>query len=439
MFSYVAKTFREPPALHDRSASINLQHRNLSAILMTPLLSGSLALSLAIDKGFGALLALALLVTFATVRWRDLRSLRRQDITFLALINGYPVVVLFSIAFHGLSDPALFDTASRFLLCSLLYIGLRVRPADMQWIVIGAAMGCLLALFACLHHLLQWTPEATVSKGRFIGTENAVVFALLAHSLLLVAVTPNSINALKLRDQRLLLGSVLVAIAIVQIISQSRMGLAAWLLLSIYVVLWDRRLAGDRVKITVLLITVAGLMTVLTNSSYFYHLGGTLSELSANIGQIDQSTSLGQRLALWSLSGELIAAHPLFGHGVGQFNAALNSLPNADTLMETVRGYGHAHSELLQITVEFGLMGLALVLLSLAGPAILAFIEGFTIEVRHLLLGTVLSWLFLGLVQSELAHQKTTLMLAFLLALGFSLGMNRKYGPLGGNRMPSSS
>jgi hypothetical protein len=38
--------------------------------------------------------------------------------------------------------------------------------------------------------------------------------------------------------------------------------------------------------------------------------------------------------------------------------------------------------------------------------------------------------MFFGLTQTQLAHQKTTMMLALLLMLGFSHGMNRKFGAL---------
>ncbi|MEE4659689.1 MAG: O-antigen ligase family protein [Halieaceae bacterium] len=398
--------------------------------LLAPLLGCSLALALVTPKGFGVVLALAVLVALWLLRPAELARLRLQDGVFLVLFNTYPVLVAFSMLLHGSQDFGLFDNASRFLLLSILYLGLRTRPYDLSPVVLGAMAGCALAFCAAAVHFAYVSPSSADTLGRFVAFENAVVFAHIAFFLLLIAITPTSLSGLAGSRVRLLLIAVVILASGSLVVSQSRGVLVALLVLYVYLLFFDRRLPGHRLTRYLLLLSGIGTGVFLVSTPYLYHLGGTAAELAANYREIDQLTSLGQRLAQWSVSWRLILEEPFLGYGVGRFNEALNSLPDAAALTATVRGYNHAHNEYLHLAVEQGLVGLVVFLCALAGILYLTFRERFAADARHLLVGAIGFWLYFGLTQTQFAHQKTTMMFALLLVLGFSRGMNLKYGPV---------
>jgi len=62
-----------------------------------------------------------------------------------------------------------------------------------------------------------------------------------------------------------------------------------------------------------------------------------------------------ERLYLWGASLELLAKHPLFGVGPGNFRGAI--LPILETIDFRFTTSAHAHNSLLQYAVEFGIPG----------------------------------------------------------------------------------
>ncbi|HDH97388.1 MAG TPA: O-antigen ligase domain-containing protein, partial [Proteobacteria bacterium] len=62
-----------------------------------------------------------------------------------------------------------------------------------------------------------------------------------------------------------------------------------------------------------------------------------------------------ERLVLWKASLKLIARHPLFGVGAGNFRASIQPILDAANARLTSRA--HAHNSLLQYAVEFGVPG----------------------------------------------------------------------------------
>ena len=400
------------------TTSAHLEH------LVSALLSGGLALALVTPKGFGALLALLFLVALFSLRVRALRALRHQDWVFLLLFNVYPLLIGFNMVLHGVSDVGLFDNASRFLFLSVVYIVLRSTGFRMTYVILGAMVGCVLTFCAAFHHLLLGPPT------RFGAFENPIIFAQIAFFLLLIAATPVKLTSLPDDRARLLLFALIVATSITLAASQSRGPLMALAAFYGYLLFVDfRRPAGGVTKL-VLLVFGVGAVLFLTASADLQHLEATTAEFFANYERIDQLTSTGRRLAQWSLSWILIAEEPWFGHGVGQFNAALSALPDAASLTPTVRSYNHAHNDLINMAVEQGLVSVTVFLASLAAIAFLVMREEFGIDARHLVLGTMGFWLFFALSQTQFAHQKTTMMFALLLLLGFCQGMNEKFGTL---------
>jgi O-antigen ligase len=387
--------------------------------LHSALLGSGLALALVTSKGLGVALALLLLVSLLRLRPRTLAGLQMQDGLFLLLLSAYPLLVAFSMLVHGTQDPGQFDNASRFLLLGIVYIALRSAPFDIRFVVAGAMLGCTLTFCFSAWHLARGGAE------RFGGFENPVVFAQIAFYQLLVAATPTDLFRTPTARSRLPLVGVILMASVSLVASQSRVGLMALLALCAYLLFRDARRPRSAILRVVAVLVGSGAVILLLNTPQFAHLAQTTAELTANLGAIDERTSMGQRLALWSLSWQMIGEHPLFGHGIGQFREALNSLPDAALFSDTVRAYGHAHNELLQLAVEQGLVGLGMLLLAVAAIALMAKRQNFAPDARYLVVGAILCWLFFGLTHTPLAHQKTTMMFALLLTLGFSHGMNR--------------
>jgi len=400
-------------------------------LLLSLVMGASLAMTLVTDKGFGVLLGLLLVASFFALRPRELAALRRRDGWFLVLFNAYPAMMALSLLVQGGGDIALLDNASRFLAVSVVYLTLRAKAFNLGVVVLGAVAGCCLAGAASLlgqaQGLLMQEPGALVRYG---GTANPAVFAQLLFFLLLVAVTPIELPRLSGLRGRILLVAAVLLTATGVVMSQTRAVLLALAVFSVYLLFFDARLRSTSMTKSAVMLGIAASLLYLFNSAHLDHLSGTASELGRAFGHFDQQTSLGQRLSQWVLCLQLIAERPAFGYGVGQFSQALAGLPDATALTERVRSYGHAHSDYLQIAVELGLVGLVVFLTAMAALVLAVFREGFPAAARHLLVGTVSGWSFFALTQTQFAHQKTTMMFAFLLALGFSFGMNEKYGPL---------
>jgi O-antigen ligase len=62
-----------------------------------------------------------------------------------------------------------------------------------------------------------------------------------------------------------------------------------------------------------------------------------------------------QRLAIWQTTGKLIRANPWWGVGIDRFASEFN----ACNVFKLVPLCNHAHNNLLQLTVEFGIVGLS--------------------------------------------------------------------------------
>lgn len=410
---------------------INQQKPGLAACLLSHVLGASLALALVTPKGFGLLLGLLLVIGLLSLRPRELAALRWQDGVFLLLFNTYPLMVALRMLLDGFWDVSLFDNASRFVLLSIGYVALRAKSFDLSYVVIGAMAGCGLTCGASLlHQVAGMTVLQSHEQLRFGGFENPVVFAQILFFLLLVAVTPIKLARLSKSQARGLLISVILLASISLVISESRGVLFALVVLCGYLLHCDSRLSSTRITKAAVMLSAMCAVLILFNSAYFPHLNGTASELMGTFGQFDQLTSMGQRLSQWSLSWQLIVERPAFGYGIGQFETALNSLPGAASLTENVRSYGHAHNDFIQIAVEQGLVGLAIFMTALSAIVVLAVRESFAAAARHILYGAMAGWLLFAMTQTQFAHQKTTMMFALLLALGFGHGMNEKYGSL---------
>jgi O-antigen ligase len=93
----------------------------------------------------------------------------------------------------------------------------------------------------------------------------------------------------------------------------------------------------------------------LTSDNFSGRVGEVVNEIKTyEAGQ--SRTSIGQRFDWWMVAGQLIAEKPLFGHGTGSFQAAQQHSGRQTKIKLT----DNPHNEFLFLTVQFGLVGLAL-------------------------------------------------------------------------------
>ncbi len=79
--------------------------------------------------------------------------------------------------------------------------------------------------------------------------------------------------------------------------------------------------------------------------------------VTQRLTSVESSAQANPRIEIWSRTPGLIADHPVFGVGMGQFAEAAPEYGLVGTLQEGT--FQHAHNILLTITAELGLVGLA--------------------------------------------------------------------------------
>jgi O-antigen ligase len=121
-------------------------------------------------------------------------------------------------------------------------------------------------------------------------------------------------------------------------------------------------------------------------------------------------TSVGSRLSFLENSIKLIKKHPLIGTGTGSFvheYAIIKSPPTTNP-----------HNEYIYITVQFGIVGLLILLLFFMIPAIYS--RSLTIDTRYIAQGTILSIMLGCLANSWLLDTTEGHFYAYFLILAFA-------------------
>ena len=109
-----------------------------------------------------------------------------------------------------------------------------------------------------------------------------------------------------------------------------------------------------------------------------------------------ESVSAEGRLALWRQTEGLIAAYPIFGCGLGGYEAALHKYQVRGPIFR----YDYAHNDYLQLSAELGAIGLAIGMVlaaSLLVKAVRASLYSKDIDRRYLALACVGAFTAIGL------------------------------------------
>ncbi|MBP7579506.1 MAG: O-antigen ligase family protein [Vogesella sp.] len=87
--------------------------------------------------------------------------------------------------------------------------------------------------------------------------------------------------------------------------------------------------------------------------------------------QTSHGTSMGLRLTMWQYGGQLVLEHPLTGVGKQGYYREVSKLQNDPAPLRFISGAPHPHNEILNLAVEFGVVGIAVGLALFLVPGML--------------------------------------------------------------------
>lgn len=155
-----------------------------------------------------------------------------------------------------------------------------------------------------------------------------------------------------------------------------------------------------------------------------------VSEFNAFFDHGKQDTSVGARLAMWSVALEEIGKAPIIGHGNQGWLEVRDAAIAEGRLSSFSSGFTHLHNEYLNVAFKRGLVGLALYLALYLVPMLLFFkpyLQDVRPDVRALAMaGMVIPMMFLdfGLTQTFLSHNSGRVVLCGLWMCVASLMLN---------------
>ena len=390
-------------------------------------LGTGLTLTLVSDQGFGYAVALAFIGSLALLPSLSYHSLSKTDLQFIGLLSLYPVAVALHILFGDGGSLDDFDTPSRFILLIPVYLALRGYLRNLDGIHIGVTAGVLITTCYTIFQALITTPESP----RISTFDNLVTFSQLAVILGAVSMSPwNNVNQDSGKKSVVVFVLFLFTLATV-IISQTRSAALALILTAPFLYLYRHQLnirLADLATFFIFAFLLIMAIVAFFDVSYIQRLA---FEVSGIWRGDNLNTSSGIRFQLWDASITLIADEPLFGYGVGQFQTAASAILSSSTDNPRILGYDHAHSELLNAWVELGLAGPVTLLTLIFGCIHLSLKNNFDPACRHIVICVATLWLFFGITQTILAHQKATLLILVLLIVPIAMSQNKICGRIG--------
>jgi O-antigen ligase len=204
--------------------------------------------------------------------------------------------------------------------------------------------------------------------------------------------------------------------------SQTRGGWVAVVLIFIWIVInatkdWVRLRRG---LVAFAMLTVLAIPALQPNGVVQLRIAVAVTEFNAFVDYGKQDTSVGARLAMWSVAIDEIGKAPIFGHGNQGWIEVRNAAIADGRLSNFSAGFTHLHNEYLNVTFKRGLVGLALYLALYLVPMLMFFkpyLQDVRPDVRALAMaGMVIPMMFMdfGLTQTFLSHNSGRVVLCSL-------------------------
>jgi len=306
---------------------------------------------------------------------------------------------------------------------------MRVQGAQLPYVIVGAALACFLNAGVFGYEFLSGTTWT-----RIYGHENSVTFAQIAFLLTALALIPAALVKEAVGNVRKMYCIGILALGLVSVlVSQTRTVVIISPLLLLAVVFFSNTYVFSRREklLSAVVVSLVG---------YWVFMGGSflrMSELLVETQELLINRSIPAyessqvRIALWQVGWDIFQQNIWTGVGKGEFHSAAESIHRANPdISNAVLGYRHAHNEFLNLGVELGISGMAAILVTMSMIPLLSYKGEFSSESRYLLVITVMSWWLFGTTDAVLENHKITLLIVFMLCIGFAEGLNTKFGRL---------
>jgi len=274
-------------------------------------------------------------------------------------------------------------------------------PDSVSWLLRGAQLACFVALAAAAYSrfaLHEVQPTFVMNPLPF----GLTAFVAATLSAWAVATAP---RGSWLRGLSVL---AVVSGAMAFVASGIRGGLLALPLLVVAFAHWGE---PRSVQIRVPWVGAAVLVAVMAAAAFVFQPTNALTSKLERIGvEVEdfaqgktQFSNVGERLAMWRASVEMVKAHPVFGIGSHQFAKASRDLREKGLYPADAHIYRHAHSAYVTVAAEYGLIGVLTM-----GAAIFCVIRVLSgADPRYRTPGLVMLgiWLLFGVTNDVLSHQ----------------------------------
>lgn len=374
-----------------------------------------LALWLPSGYSYGAALLLVTALALLPAWWG--RGAPRAAWWLAASYAGMAGLWLLDMGAHWASV----DRPAKYLLAVPCLFYLMAFPPRTAWLWMGIAVGAVGAGLVGLYQVgLQHMPRAT-------GFTNAIQYGNLS---MLLAVMSGLLLVVQWRRwvlwQRLLLASAALLGGTGSVLSQSRGGWLALLLL-LPVCTWLLvRATGQRRMYWALCALVVAAAALSQMPAVEQRVDEARQEMQGYADRGDGQSSVGHRLAHWRLAWDMGWDRPLTGWGRAGYEAEKIRRVAASQAPPVVLQYSHAHNEVLDLFAKRGLPAVLMLLAFYGIPLVLLWPTAARIRDRqgHMdrealslcLVGVMLplSYASFGLTQVFLAHNSGNMFYLFM-------------------------
>lgn len=312
-----------------------------------------------------SLFSLAGVLVFAGLllegQWRDKWLLLRKNVPALTVVAM--VVWFYASAWWTEATPNTWERASNvhwklLLIPAVVLLIQDERWRKRCWTGFGAGMLVLLAhVYALVFMDLPWTSTQDPDKVFYNPLSQSLALTIFCAGCLSVFFTTSS----RAKKIGLTVAFVLASYAVLSI-SEQRLGYLMWVV-SCLVAVFIQLKGSPRLRTWSLLAVLALFVAVFLSNEKMQNRFGLVVHEIQNYQFKNDYTSVGSRLYMWYSSAGFIHKAPLLGHGMGAYPAVSEAhFQDPDMCLHGCR---HPHNQYLFYTVEFGLIGLALLMFML--------------------------------------------------------------------------
>lgn len=341
--------------------------------ILTVLLALFFATAMTVKGAANALVLLIGLMSLPLLRRAEVEPAR--PLLFWALSAMAVLTVLQLLAgFSGVTIKSL-DAPLRFVFAGLGLWGLSRLPSRyLMRALWGIPVGALgLGLWGWLSTHVQAFAWDDFSRG-WNGFSNPIPFGVYSALFAFwVWILPTKQCRVTVQQRRLMYGvqvlGVLAAFTAVYYSGTRAAQLVSLPLLGLLLVYFYKVARRTIAWLLPAVLLVSVLLLALSPDKFSVRFREGFSEIANH--QTGHDKSMGLRLSMWQYGGQLVLEHPVTGVGKQGYYREVSKLQNDPTPLRLISTAPHPHNEILNLAVEFGLVGIAVGLALFMVPGML--------------------------------------------------------------------